>query len=121
MMISAASFWNRAMDQIYSNLRTDDQLEFVVRETAIWTVNGPRGEILGVAPSLRLAIDKTQDYAVSGAAVVSICRLPRDSIIVFPPQIDRLRKIIAGRETLPIMETRSLGGRVIPLESESSL
>jgi hypothetical protein len=93
------------MDQIYANRPTDEQLEGILHEVAIWTVNGPQGRVLGVAPSLRGAVEKSRNYAQSGAVVVSISRLPRDNLVVFPSQIDRLRRVIADRETPAIMET----------------
>ena len=96
------------MDKIHVNRRTDEELEAILHHGAIWHVNGQQGQVLGVAQSLQQAIDKTQDYALSGAVVVAICRLPRDNIIVPLAQIARLHKIIAGGEAPPIMDTESL-------------
>jgi len=97
------------MVKIQVNHRTDEELEVILHHGANWNVNGQHGQVLGVAQSLRQAIDNAQDYALTGSVVVAVCRLPRDNIIVLPPQIDRLCKIIAGRETLTIMETEGLG------------
>ena len=83
------------------NRRSDEQLEVVLNETSIWTVNGRQGRVLCVAPSFRRAIERTAAFAASGAIVTAVCRQPSDNIIVFCEQIARLRKIIAVREVLP--------------------
>ena len=81
-----------------SNRRSDDQLAAMLHDTGDWAVAGRRGQPLCSAASLGRAIERAVEYAASGAVVVAICRLPSDDIIVFPDQIERLRKIIAERE-----------------------
>ena len=79
------------------NRRTDEQLEAILAETGHWVVYGKRGVVLFTAATLRRALDKSAQLSASGAVVIAICRLPSDNIIVFPEQIERLQKIIAGR------------------------
>jgi hypothetical protein len=90
------------MDNVRSNRRSDEQLEAIFCETDHWVVNGQQGQALCFAASLRQAVDKSVAYATSGAVVVAICRLPSDNIIVFPAQIERLRKTITAHEFVPI-------------------
>jgi hypothetical protein len=94
-----------AMDTMQSNRRSDRQLEAILRETGHWVVNGQLGQVLCFAASLGRALDRSSEYAASGAVVVAICRLPSDNIIVFPEQIGRLQKLIAAHELVPIEET----------------
>jgi hypothetical protein len=86
------------------NRWTDEQLALIVDETGDWVVTGRQGKGLGHAASLRSALDRAADYALSGAVVIAVCRLPSDNIVVFPSQIARLRKFIAepdeGQHTL---------------------
>jgi hypothetical protein len=95
------------MDDLQSSRRTDEQLEAILSETGVWVVNGRQGRVLGSAASLRRALDRAAEYAVSGAVVVALCRMPSDQIIVFPDQIERLRKLIAMRES-PSQNTDAL-------------
>lgn len=83
------------------NRRTDEQLEAILSETGHWVVYGKRGEVLFTAPTLRRALDKSAQLSASCAVVIAICRLPSDNIIIFPEQIERMRKIIAGRSPAP--------------------
>jgi hypothetical protein len=100
------------MDILHTNHRSDEQLEAVLGENGHWVVNGQQGQVICFAASLRRALDRAAEYAASGAVVVAIRRLPFDNIVVFPAQIDRLRKAIAGRELMPIKETKA--GRINP-------
>ena len=84
--------------QYPGNRRTDEQLDAILHETALWTINGRNGQSLGTALCLRQALDKAADFAASGAVVVAVCRTPGDTIIIFEAQADRLRKLCAGRE-----------------------
>ena len=79
------------------NRQTDEQLEAILAETGHWAVNGKRGHVLFTAATLRRALDKSAQLSASGAVVIAICRLPSDNIIVFPEQIERMQKLIAGR------------------------
>lgn len=88
------------MGSARSSRWTDEQLAAIFNETADWVVNGRQGKVLCHAASLRLAIDRAADYAVSGAVVIAVCRLPSDNIIVFPAQVARLRKLMVGPELL---------------------
>jgi hypothetical protein len=81
-----------AMDNLQSSRRSDEQLEAILCETGHWVVNGRQGQVLCYAASLRQAIDRSEEFSVSGAVVIAICRLPFDNIILFPEQIDRLRR-----------------------------
>jgi len=84
------------------NSRSDVQLDTILFETAIWTISGLNGLVLGNAPSLRQALDRAASFTASGAGVVTLCRMPGDNIVVFPPQIRRLQKLCAGRE-IPVL------------------
>jgi hypothetical protein len=96
--------WRKAMNTFLSSSRqTDEQLYLALRETGDWTVNGRGGQVLCVAPSLQLAIDRAEEYAASGAIVVALCRLPHDNIIIFAEQLTRLRTLIEEREANPIL------------------
>jgi len=94
------TFKEKAMEDI-PNRRTDEQLEVILAETGHWVVYGKRGRVLFTAPTLRRALDKSVQLSASGAVVIAICRLPSDNIIVFPEQIERMQKIIAGRDPGP--------------------
>jgi hypothetical protein len=87
------------MDQSGSTHRTDQQLEAVLCETGEWVIHGKNGRVLCFAASLQLAITRAAEYAVSGAVVVALSRASQD-IVVFPGQMERLRKMIAGHEAL---------------------
>ena len=87
------------------NYRSDEQLDAILFETTTWTINGLNGQVLGTAPSLRQALDTAASVTASGTVVVTLCRMPDDNIIVFPPQIRRLQKLCAGRETPVLRES----------------
>jgi hypothetical protein len=89
------------MDNERSNRLTDEQLDAILNEAGNWVVNGQAGQAFCVAASLRMAIGMAETYAASDAVVVAICQLPSDNIIVFPEQIERLRRVIAVREVVP--------------------
>ena len=88
------------MNKVRSNRRSDEQLEAILCETGHWVVNGQQGRVLCFAASLSRAIERSVEFAASDAVVVSICRLPSDNIVVFPAQIDRLRRTAASRWTM---------------------
>ncbi len=92
------------MEKSRSNRRSDEQLEAILHETGYWVIRGQQGQNLGFAASLRQAITRSVAYAVSGAVVVAICRLPPDAILVSPGQIERLRAVIAAREPAGVRE-----------------
>jgi hypothetical protein len=88
--------------QYSGNRGSDEQLEAILFETAVWTINGRNGQVLCTAPSLRRALDRAADFAASGAVVAAICRMPGDNIIVFEGQAERLRNLCVGRD-VPIL------------------
>jgi len=94
--------------QYPGNRRSDEQLDAILFETAVWTVNGRNGQVLCTAPSLRRALDRAAEFATSGAVVVAICRTSDDNILIFEAQAERLRKFCAGRE-LPILHEADYG------------
>ncbi|MGD0434536.1 MAG: hypothetical protein ABSA58_25940 [Acetobacteraceae bacterium] len=77
----------------------------MLTETANWVIYGARGKVLGFAASPRRALDRALEYARSGAVVLAVAQLASDNVVVFPAQMDRLRKVIAGREVPPIRHT----------------
>lgn len=93
------------MDNSRTTRRTDDQLQVILCETGNWAVQGQQERVLCRAASLWRALDRAAECSVSGAIVTALCHLPLCDIIVLADQADRLRKIIAGREAMPILET----------------
>lgn len=88
------------MTDVRSNHRGDEQLEAILDEPGHWVVNGQQGRVLCFAPNLARAIERAAEFAASDAVVAAICRLPSDNIIIFPPQIVRLRKAMVANELL---------------------
>lgn len=79
--------------------RTDEQLQTMLHETARWVIHGRADFALGYGANLFEALDKAAKLAQSGATFTALSRLPNDSVIVFPAQIDRLRKNIVGLDS----------------------
>ncbi len=77
-----------------SSQRSDEQPEAMFFEKGHWVVSGQQGRILCFAASLRHALERTAEYAMSGTPVAAVCHLPFHKINVFPKQIDRLLEII---------------------------
>ena len=95
----------RANDnQNSASYRTDEQLQAILHEPANWVIRGRAGFALGRAASLHDALNKSANFALSGATIAAITRLPSDSIVLFPAQANRLRKIIAGLEPSAVAE-----------------
>jgi hypothetical protein len=78
---------------------TDAQLETVLYETGNWMVDDIQGRHLCWVPSLRLALEVATDYARTMPAVVTLSRAPVDDVVIFPGQVERLRKIAATLES----------------------
>jgi hypothetical protein len=98
----AFTFRGKTMNILQSSKqRSDEHLDAILAETEDWVIYAPQAVILGFAASLRHALDLALESTQSGAAVLAISRLADDTV-VFPAQMDRLRKVIAGRETPPI-------------------
>jgi hypothetical protein len=74
-------------------------------ETVRWVIHGRPDFALGYGANLFEALDKAAKLAQSGATVTALTRPPNDSVIVFPAQIARLRKVIVGLEVQSIKET----------------
>jgi hypothetical protein len=75
---------------ISSSRRTDDQLLFILDNTAEWTVTGRAGAVLGLFASLREALRAVFGYEIVGVHVFAICSHPGDDIVVFREQVERL-------------------------------
>jgi hypothetical protein len=88
-----------------SRYRTDAQLQAILHDTANWVIHGRAGFALGHAASLHEALNKFTKLAQSGATLAAITRVPSDNIIVFPAQVERLGKIVAGLEVPAVAET----------------
>jgi PAS domain S-box-containing protein len=82
------------MNVMKSTRWSDEALESIFWDTGDWVVKGRQGQVLCGAASLQRAVDRAHEFAQSGATVIAICRLPRDNIIVFPEQSDRLRRVL---------------------------
>lgn len=78
---------------------TDAQLETVLYETGNWMVDDIQGRHLCWVPSLRMALEVATDYAKITPAVVTLSRPPVDDVVIFPGQVERLRKIAAELES----------------------
>jgi hypothetical protein len=104
-MVKAISLGDGQMNDKSSSYRTDEQLQSILHDTANWVIHGRAGFALGHSASLREALDKSAKLAMSGATMAAITRLPSDNITIFPAQIDRLRKIVAGLEAAVVTET----------------
>ena len=87
--------------QYSGNRSSDEQLDALLFETAVWSINGRNGQVFCTAASLRRALNRAADFAASGAVVVALCRTPGDNIIVFEGQATRLRKLCTDREGAP--------------------
>lgn len=75
---------------IASSRRTDDQLLFIMDQTAEWTVHGRAGVGLGLFWSLRGALTAVFRFEAGGVQVFAVCRHPRDDVVVFREQVARL-------------------------------
>jgi hypothetical protein len=95
-------FGGKVVKCVQSDIKTDDQLELILHDTADWAVVGQGGQFLCFAASLGRALDRAADLAADGAVVTAVSRLPFDNIVVCSDQMRRLRKVIAGREVAPI-------------------
>jgi hypothetical protein len=92
----------KEVTQVQSDIKTDEQLDLIVYNTADWAIIGHGGQSLCVAASLRRALDRAAGLAANGAVVTALSRLPSDNIIVNSDQMLRIRKVIAGLEVAPI-------------------
>ena len=97
----AAECRRRKRDNLGPTHRTDEQLEVVLHETGHWIVNGRRGSVLCSRMSLNQALESAVAYEILGTTVTSVCRSPEDDIVLFPDQIRRVRKAMAGRGLAP--------------------
>jgi hypothetical protein len=97
----------KEVTQLQSDIKTDEQLDLILYNTADWAIIGQEGQSLCLAASLRRALDRAAGLAADGAVVTSLSRLPFDNIIVNPDQMLRLRKVIAGLEVAPIKYTEA--------------
>jgi hypothetical protein len=75
---------------VASSRRTDDQLLFMMDQTAEWAVNGRAAAVLGLFGSLREALRAVFGFEAAGVNVFAVCRHPRDEIVVFREQVERL-------------------------------
>jgi hypothetical protein len=78
-----------------SRRRSDEQLEFVLYETANWMVYGGQGLVLCEVASLRLAIEKAAEFAARGREVVAVVRRPSAEIVVFSGQLRKLTNLLS--------------------------
>jgi hypothetical protein len=70
--------------------RSDEQLAFILYETARWTVKGHLGAIIGEVASLRCAVDRAAELGAVGHDVLAFVRGTSSEIVVFSAQIQRL-------------------------------
>jgi hypothetical protein len=74
--------------------RTDDELRDMLDEPGTWVIHGHNGQVFGVGGSLRLALNRVANYALSGAVVVAVARVPPNRIFIFHDQIVRIGKSV---------------------------
>ena len=81
-----------------STRRGDEQLEFILYETANWTVNGPNGAVLCEAASLCSAVEQAAAHGALGRRVMALVRKRGPEIVVFPAQVQRLANQVSEPE-----------------------
>ena len=69
-----------------STRRSDGELEFILHETANWTVMGFQGGIFCEVASLWLAIGEFETLRHNGRLVSALIRVRGTKVIVFPGQ-----------------------------------
>jgi hypothetical protein len=79
-----------------ASFRSDEHLAAILDEPNDWTVNGPRGVVLGTANSLRIAIEMAGEFYRWGGRVVYVARKPSSDVIVFMAQIQKLMQRLAA-------------------------
>jgi len=78
--------------------RMDEELYAILLEAGTWVVYGTHGQSLSLAPSLRTAIEKASNFTRRGAVVIAVAQHPAEEIVVFPPQMRRVERLIMMRE-----------------------
>ena len=78
-----------------ASFRSDEYLEQLLDEPRGWTVNGPRGVVLGKASSLRVAVEMAAEFHRWGGRIICVAREPASDIIVFMAQIQKLMQRLA--------------------------
>ena len=86
-----------------STRRSDGELEFIIHETANWTVMGFQGRIFCEVASLRLAIEKFETLGHMGQ-ISALIRVRPTKIMVFPGQILKLADYLAELEPSQILQ-----------------
>lgn len=79
--------------------RADEQLGDMLSELGTWVIHG-NSQILGVATTLRRALDKADTFARSGAIVVALARPSPHRLFIFADQISRLARVIQEHESV---------------------
>jgi hypothetical protein len=88
-----------------STIRSDEELEFILHETAKWTVMGFQGRVFCRVASLRLAIDEFGALGDDGRQISALIRIRPSKIMVFPGQILKLAVYLAKLEPIyPILQ-----------------
>jgi hypothetical protein len=107
------------MVAITSTLRTDEQLEFVLYETANWTVNSGNGSVLCEVASLWLATEKAVEFAAVGREAVALMSRRSPLIVVLSDQVRMLANrlvlsqgLSGRRVAVPVNETNDGFGGV---------
>ena len=78
------------MNNLPLTRRSDDELAFILYETARWTVKGRLGNVISEVASLRCAVDRAVELGAIGHRVVACVRSSPSEIVVFSAQIKRL-------------------------------
>jgi hypothetical protein len=75
--------------------RSDDQLEFLLYETANWTVIASQGVVLCEVASLGLALEKAVDFVGRGGVVIALIRKRFPKIVILSDQVWSLESRLA--------------------------
>jgi hypothetical protein len=82
--------------------RSDEELAFILHETARWTVKGQRGTVLCEVASLRCAVERAVELGAIGHRVIAFVRGSPSEIVVFSTQIQRLASECTDPTNWPI-------------------
>jgi hypothetical protein len=80
----------KRMSGVSPTYRSDEKLEAILQDTAVWAVKGRLGTVLAVATCLHDALARLDELSPRVGGDDIITQLPGDRIIIYPTQIRRL-------------------------------
>jgi hypothetical protein len=81
--------------------RSDEQLEFILYETANWTVHRAQGVAFHEVASPRLVIEKAAQFAPIGREIVAPMRTCPPEIVVSSGQVQKLTNLLVESQVSP--------------------